>query len=804
MPRKEAALAALALVLLVKLAESLPLLHSNGSSSAQSPASIPSVDYVTVEVNSTRSNDLQIFEPKEFKFQANAKVMTTMKPRWPTDTTRLENATTMATTNTTDSEKQLNEEASQNHEKWLTFDGLSPEDYRGPRTKSEIYDTRASDREFQQIALDNEQQLKDGNVDVKIKPNLKKLGLVSFVKEENRPIEASDRQVTASTTLDDGKRRAKLVSKSGPIPEAVRQNIIESFIRNGGKPDNIVVGDSTVTTTSQTKKKTITTVYKFGPQLATGPAAMQNTTRHSSRSQTKTKHSTTTTSTTARPTEGPKRRRTTTRNPTSSPKTIVRSTISSKPGDDDDSDETYKKQAELGEFYRGPKEALSDVIGEINLHDQQQQGENAGQQSIGRPAGQRSAPVIKSRRVVEQAPNSDPKPRHVSTGFKANQVTSSARPSLPQLPPSKVGRQKQSERQTSRISTSTTTTTTTTLRPRSSSRPRPSGTKSTNSTTNHPDLPKPTDLQLRSSRVGSNLSSMSQLDNGLKRDVELGTRRKLDARKSQLGQPDSLEELKRSLGSSKDQGFEDNITKRKKSTLGSKKKTREATKGGQRKQQVQHNLVMVIDFRQHGHANHQTTRTKSASRPLGLFSDGSIDAGNHATGAGLPPAMVNVQIISGHPGHRADESETNAEHVGRIKNDISDHLGDTVGSSPLLHYDTRLLPDVSTTRPYPSELIKYNLNDRFEGPFNGRHLDSKQQRTPINIEFDTNSLLNIGQPTNELVQELVGHLVQRSVIDQDAAASSSIYMPSSGDILVPQSVLIAADGVGLLSPAKAR
>lgn len=78
----------------------------------------------------------------------------------------------------------------------------------------------------------------------------------------------------APTTIGEATKRAKAVvssDKSGQadsLPAKLRQRIIEQFIKNGGSPQDIVVSDSTITTTSQSKKKTITTIYKIVPSSA--------------------------------------------------------------------------------------------------------------------------------------------------------------------------------------------------------------------------------------------------------------------------------------------------------------------------------------------------------------------------------------------------------------------------------------------------------------------------------------------------------------------------------------------------------
>ena len=72
----------------------------------------------------------------------------------------------------------------------------------------------------------------------------------------------------STTVIEHGKRRAKIINSRDPsnvLPPKLRRRIIEKFIRNGGDPSNIVVSDSTITTTSQSKRKTITTVYKIVP-----------------------------------------------------------------------------------------------------------------------------------------------------------------------------------------------------------------------------------------------------------------------------------------------------------------------------------------------------------------------------------------------------------------------------------------------------------------------------------------------------------------------------------------------------------
>lgn len=86
----------------------------------------------------------------------------------------------------------------------------------------------------------------------------------SSTKEENsRPL--INKSVATTTTIDDGNKRAKLTSKSASLPPGLRQRIIDQFVKSGGDPQNIVVSDSTITTTSQSKKKTITTTYRIVP-----------------------------------------------------------------------------------------------------------------------------------------------------------------------------------------------------------------------------------------------------------------------------------------------------------------------------------------------------------------------------------------------------------------------------------------------------------------------------------------------------------------------------------------------------------
>ena len=101
-------------------------------------------------------------------------------------------------------------------------------------------------------------------------------GQVRLTKEsatgevEERPL--LSKSTTTMTTIGDGKKKAKVVSKSASLPPGLRRRIIEQFVRSGGDPHNIVVSDSTITTTSQSKKKTITTVYKIVPSAQPPPS----------------------------------------------------------------------------------------------------------------------------------------------------------------------------------------------------------------------------------------------------------------------------------------------------------------------------------------------------------------------------------------------------------------------------------------------------------------------------------------------------------------------------------------------------
>lgn len=82
-------------------------------------------------------------------------------------------------------------------------------------------------------------------------------------RESSKPL--INKSVASTTTIDNGNEKAKLTSKSASLPPGLRQRIIEQFVKGGGDPHNIFVSDSTITTTSQSKKKTITTVYRIVP-----------------------------------------------------------------------------------------------------------------------------------------------------------------------------------------------------------------------------------------------------------------------------------------------------------------------------------------------------------------------------------------------------------------------------------------------------------------------------------------------------------------------------------------------------------
>ena len=67
------------------------------------------------------------------------------------------------------------------------------------------------------------------------------------------------------------KRRQQQRTEAGNrLPPKLRAKIIERFLRSGGKAQNIAISDSTITTTSQSKRKTVTTVYRVVPALG-GP-----------------------------------------------------------------------------------------------------------------------------------------------------------------------------------------------------------------------------------------------------------------------------------------------------------------------------------------------------------------------------------------------------------------------------------------------------------------------------------------------------------------------------------------------------
>lgn len=145
--------------------------------------------------------------------------------------------------------------ASQNHEDWVNFSPTQAEKQSDDaKTASSMHVSKRvasliQKKEMSERGEDDEEQ---------------EVGESSSISHEDKPLVS--KSTTTTTTIGDGKKQAKLISKSGAsLPPGLKRKIIEQFVKAGGNPNNIVVSDSTITTTSQSKKKTVTTVYKLEP-----------------------------------------------------------------------------------------------------------------------------------------------------------------------------------------------------------------------------------------------------------------------------------------------------------------------------------------------------------------------------------------------------------------------------------------------------------------------------------------------------------------------------------------------------------
>lgn len=136
----------------------------------------------------------------------------------------------------------LSESESHRHEDWVTFDGstLLENDTKDQPDRAAPSGNKNSADQDERVLFDQ---------------------LNTRTREDERP--KVRESVTQTMTIDDGKMKTRMVSKSGTLSPALRKRIIEQFVKKGGNPENIVVSDSTVSVVSHSKKKTVTTVYKL-------------------------------------------------------------------------------------------------------------------------------------------------------------------------------------------------------------------------------------------------------------------------------------------------------------------------------------------------------------------------------------------------------------------------------------------------------------------------------------------------------------------------------------------------------------
>lgn len=249
---------------------------------------------LTKSVNSTDDKKVALVAPK--LSQKSSRFLKQIK-----DKRKLRNPNQRHSPLVTADTANLTAMASYNHEDWIQYDGSSVQANKEeiPATHDEgtddglseggpSADDKTNSNESQEPARDEEKQsmLEDQRSNSKVNEingkSRQQVKMSLLAKKESSSSSANNnaneddrheeivkpiisKSTTTTTTIGDGKKAAKIISKSGTLPPGLRQKIIEQFVKNGGDPQNIVVSDSTITTTSQSKKKTITTVYKIVP-----------------------------------------------------------------------------------------------------------------------------------------------------------------------------------------------------------------------------------------------------------------------------------------------------------------------------------------------------------------------------------------------------------------------------------------------------------------------------------------------------------------------------------------------------------